>query len=172
MPDIDLDPFEIVATGNLYKRHLVRSAWSERKVILCGQYLYQFTRSDVYRGRFLVANCTVTIIDPDTDIVPPGFFGFILKGLGRDITFCVATKKELISWITVIHDQVRNTVICLQLISILILMKCIDQSSLRTYVKCCWIAKQNLGTSKFCVKKLSSLFMSRLNICHRALYNP
>ena len=126
MPDIDLDQYEIVATGNLYKRHLVRSAWSERKVILCGQYLYQFTRSDVYRGRFLVANCAVTIIDPDTDVVPPGFFGFVLKGPGRDITFCVATKKELISWITVIQDQVRNTVICLQHIGIPTLMRYID----------------------------------------------
>ena len=129
MPDLDLDPYEVVATGNLYKRHLVRSAWSERKVVLCGQYLYQFSRSDVYRGRFLVANCTVTIVDPDTDIVPPGFFGFVLNGSARSITFCVATKKELISWITVIHDQVGKTLFRPHAIRSQLLVKDVDQYS-------------------------------------------
>ena len=107
MLDHGLDPYEIVATGILYKRHNVRSAWSERKVILCGQYLYQYSRSDVYRGRFKITNCFVKIIDPDAGILTAGFYGFSLTGSDRDVTFCVATKKELISWITVIHDQVQ-----------------------------------------------------------------
>lgn len=106
MPDIDLDPFEIVATGNLYKRHNVRSAWLQRKGTLCGQYLYQYSKSDVYRGKFLITDCTVKIVDPDAGVVPPGFFGFVLVGAERSVTFCVSTKKELISWITVLHDQV------------------------------------------------------------------
>lgn len=110
MPVQELDPFEIVATGNLYKRHLVRSAWSERKVTLCGQYLYQYSKSNVYRGRFLITDCTVNIVDPDAGIVPPGFFGFVLTGIDRSVTFCAASKKELASWITVITDQVRRLI--------------------------------------------------------------
>lgn len=106
MPDIDLDPFEIVATGKLYKRHHERSAWLQRKGTLCGEFLYQFSKGDVYRGKFLITDCSVKIIDPDAGIVPPGFFGFVLSGPDRSVTFCVSSKKELISWITVLHDQV------------------------------------------------------------------
>jgi hypothetical protein len=106
-----VDPTEIIITGVLYKRIAEKSAWSKRKVILCNQYLYQYTYhqnngSDIYKGKFDITNCSVKIINLDD--VPKGRHGIVIENLNenRSVFFCTEGVEELSEWSKKITNQV------------------------------------------------------------------
>lgn len=109
MSDQDLDPSEIVATGILYKRCSVRSLWSERRVTLCGPYLYQYSKGNEFKGKFPIADSITDIVDQKEGFEPPGYFTFIVRNRDKNLTLCASSQRELILWVAAITKQVRST---------------------------------------------------------------
>ena len=116
-----LDFYDIVATGTLYKRIKERSAWTQRKLVVCGQYIYQFTKNDVYKGKFDVIGCSLKIVDSKNFDIPRGHYGFTIENtneksssgtgttvVGRSILFCTPSVGTLFSWLNALSEQVAD----------------------------------------------------------------
>ena len=101
-----LDYYSVVATGLLHKQMLDRGgAFTERKVFLSGNYLYQFTKNDVYKGKFDVSGCTLKIVDRH---VPQGYYGFRIEGAGRAVLFCTPSVGTLFAWLNALSEQIAD----------------------------------------------------------------
>ena len=116
-----LDFYDIVATGTLYKRIQERSAWTQRKLVVCGQYIYQFTKNDVYKGKFDVIGCSLKIVDSKIFDIPRGHYGFTIENtsvkssnetgsivVGRSILFCTPSVGTLFSWLNALSEQIAD----------------------------------------------------------------
>jgi len=106
-----LDYWNMVATGSLYKQILERGGtFTKRKVVLCGQYLYQFTRNDVYKGKFDVSGCALKIVDAAANArqIPKGYYGFRIEGPGRAVLFCTPSVGTLFAWLNALSEQIAD----------------------------------------------------------------
>jgi hypothetical protein len=108
-----LDRDEIIKRGSLYKHIPDKSAWEDTIVALCGLYLYQYSKNNVFRGRFNISNCSLLIIKSSKEkkgVLPRGKFGLLVENIDDNsicILFCTSSEKDLSSWFTAITDQVR-----------------------------------------------------------------
>lgn len=104
----DLDPHEIIKFGILYNPRTEKSLWRERKVYLCGEFLYQYSGKNVFEGKFNITECSIEIIDRSAGTMPSGYYGFILKNRDKHIVYCSKTEDELSLWVTAITNQVSD----------------------------------------------------------------
>lgn len=103
-----VDPFDIVATGTLFKLNPDKESWSERNVTLCGEYLYQYSKENDFRGKFPIVDSIIDVSDVTQKNLPTGYFPFIIKNNSKSVTFCASSKDEWLLWISTITNQVRR----------------------------------------------------------------
>lgn len=113
MAESGLDVYDIVATGNLYKRNRQKNSWTQRKIVICGQYLYQFDNNDLYKGKFDLTECSIRIVDSKQYSIPKGHYGFVVENVNsglqsRSILFCTSTVGTLFAWLNALCEQVAD----------------------------------------------------------------
>ena len=116
-----LDFYDVLCTGTLYKRIQERSSWTQRKLVVCGQHIYQFTKNDIYKGKFDVIGCSLKIVDSKNFDIPRGHYGFTIENtneksssetgttvVGRSILFCTPSVGTLFSWLNALSEQIAD----------------------------------------------------------------